>query len=211
MYGDKRILERHLPAMIKWVDYLQLHSNGLIRDKDRGEDYGDWLSIDADTPKDLIGTAFFAYSTHLLARSCRVLGREAEADKYDQLFADIKTAFNQRYVAADGRIQGNTQCAYAMALKFELLPDDLRPKAAQYLEEDIKAKGGHLSTGFVGVSYLLPVLDPGGQSRYGLWLAAAGYVSVLAVLRETRCHHHLGAVGRLDSRKRISGPGHELV
>src|SRR5208282_3096237 len=107
MYGDRRILERHLPAMIKWVDYMQLHSDGLIRDKDRGEDFGDWLSINADTPKDLIGTAFFAYSTHLLARACRVLGREAEADKYDQLFADIKTAFNKRYVAADGRIQGN--------------------------------------------------------------------------------------------------------
>jgi alpha-L-rhamnosidase len=172
MYGDRRILERHLPAMIKWVDYMQLHSDGLIRDKDRGEDFGDWLSINADTPKDLIGTAFFAYSTHLLARACRVLGREAEADKYDQLFADIKTAFNERYVAADGRIQGNTQCAYAMALKFELLPENLRPKAAQYLAEDIKAKGGHLSTGFVGVSYLLPVLTQAGKvdTAYGLLL-----------------------------------------
>jgi len=42
--------------------------------------------------------------------------------------------------------------------KFDLLPAELRSKAAQYLEEDIKAKGDHLSTGFVGVSYLLPVL-----------------------------------------------------
>jgi alpha-L-rhamnosidase len=158
--------------MIKWVDYLQLHSDGLIRDKDRGEDFGDWLSIGADTPKDLIGTAYFAYSTHLLARSCRALGQDAKADKYDQLFADIKSAFNKRYVAADGRIEGNTQCAYAMALKFELLPEDLRPKAAQYLEEDIKAKGDHLSTGFVGVSYLLPVLAQAGKTdtAYGLLL-----------------------------------------
>jgi len=90
MYGDMRILERHLPAMIKWVDYLHAHSDALIRDKDRGEDFGDWLSINADTPKDLIGTAFFAYSTHLVANSCRALGHDAEADKYDQLFADIK-------------------------------------------------------------------------------------------------------------------------
>ena len=169
-YGDKRILEKHLPAMIRWVEYLRLHSNGLIRDKDRGNDYGDWLSIGADTPKDLIGTAFFAYSTHLVEKSCRVLGRTAEADKYARLFADIKTAFNQRYVAADGRIQGHTQCAYAMALKFELLPDGLRAKAAQYLEADIKAKGNHLSTGFVGVSYLLPVLAQTGRpdAAYGL-------------------------------------------
>jgi len=158
VYGDKRMLERHLPAMTKWVEYLHAHSTNLIRDKDRGNDYGDWLSIGADTPKDLIGTAYFAYSTHLLAKSCRALGHKAQASKYEKLFTDIKAAFNQRYVAADGRVKGNTQCVYAMALKFELLPAELRSKAAQYLEEDIKAKGNHLSTGFVGVSYLLPVL-----------------------------------------------------
>ena len=164
VYGDKRILERHLPAMIKWVEYLKLHSDGLIRDRDRGNDYGDWLSIGADTSKEMIGTAFFAYSTHLLARSCEAVGRAEEAAKYEQLFQDIKAAFNRRYVGADGRIRGNTQCAYAMALKFELLPEELRPKAAQYLEEDIQAKGEHLSTGFVGVSYLLPVLTQAGKA-----------------------------------------------
>lgn len=163
-YGDKRILERHLPAMTKWVEYLHRNSTGLIRQRNRGNDYGDWLAIGANTPKELIGTAYFAYSTHLLARSCQALGRVEEAAKYEQLFQDIKAAFDKRYVAADGRIQGNTQCDYAMALKFELLPDELRPKAAQYLEEDIQAKGGHLSTGFVGVSYLLPVLTQWGQA-----------------------------------------------
>ena len=162
VYGDKRILERHLPAMTRWVEYLKAHSDDLIRDRDRGNDYGDWLSINADTPKDLIGTAFFAYSTHLLANSYRAVGRPEEADKYDRLFEDIKTAFNKRYVAADGRIQGNTQCDYAMALKFGLLPEALRAKAAEYLQADIQAKGGHLSTGFVGVSYLLPVLTEAG-------------------------------------------------
>jgi alpha-L-rhamnosidase len=164
VYGDKRILEQHLPAMIRWVDYLQRHSDNLIRDRDRGSDYGDWLSIGADTPKDLIGTAFFAYSTHLVAKSCRVLGQTDEADKYDRLFDEIKAAFNRKYVAADGRIAGNTQCSYAMALKFELLPEDVRPKAAQYLAADIQAKGDHLSTGFVGVSYLLPVLTEMGHA-----------------------------------------------
>ncbi len=163
-YGDKRILERHLPAMTKWVEYLRQHSHNLIRDRDRGNDYGDWLSIGADTPKELIGTAYFAYSTHLLARSYQALGRDEEARKYEQLFQDIKTAFNKRYVSGDGHIRGNTQCAYAMALKFELLPDDLRPNAAQFLEDDIKSKGGHLSTGFVGVSYLLPVLTQWGKT-----------------------------------------------
>jgi alpha-L-rhamnosidase len=165
VYGDKRILEQHLPAMTKWVEYLLAHSTNLIRNKNRGNDYGDWLSQGADTPKELIGTAYFAYSTHLVAKSYRALGREEEAKKYEQLFNDIKAAFNQAYVAADGRIKGNTQCGYAMALKFELLSDEQRAKAAQYLEEDIKAKGNHLSTGFVGVSYLLPVLTAAGKTE----------------------------------------------
>lgn len=120
----------------------------------------------------MIGTAYFAYSTHLLAKSYRALGHDEAAEKYEKLFAEIKAAFNQAYVSADGRIKGNTQCVYAMALKFELLPENLRAKAAQYLEDDIKAKGGHLSTGFVGVSYLLPVLTQAGKAdtAYGLLL-----------------------------------------
>ena len=163
VYGDRRILERHLPAMTRWVEWCRRHSTGLVRDKDRGNDYGDWLSIGADTPKDLIGTAYFAYSTNLVAKSYRAIGKADEAAKYEQLFRDIKAAFIKRYVAADGRIRGNTQCCYAMALRFDLLPDQLRAKAAQYLEDDMKAKGWHLSTGFVGVSCLLPVLTDAGK------------------------------------------------
>src|SRR5690606_30266485 len=56
------------------------------------------------------------------------------------------------------------QCAYLMALKFDLLPEHLRDEAAQHLEDDIIAKGNHLSTGFVGVSYLLPVLTDLGRT-----------------------------------------------
>ncbi len=158
VYGDARLLEQHYPAMVRWIEWCRVHSDNLLRTKDRGGDYGDWLSIGADTPKDLIGTAYFAYSTGLVAQAAKVLGKAEDAAKYEQLFQDIKAAFNKKYVAADGRIHGNTQCCYVMALKFNLLSDEMRAKAVQYLVEDIAAKKDHLSTGFVGVSYLLPVL-----------------------------------------------------
>ena len=164
-YGDKQILQQHLPAMTQWVDWCKTNSTDLIRDQrnSRGNDFGDWLSIHADTPKEVIGTAYFAYSAHLLSKAYAAVGNAGQAAKYQLLFEQIKSAFDKKYIAADGRIQGNTQCCYAMALKFELLPDDLRAKAAQYLIQDIQAKGGHLSTGFVGVSYLLPVLTQSGN------------------------------------------------
>jgi alpha-L-rhamnosidase len=163
VYGDRRLLERHLPAMTRWVEWCRRHSTALIRDKDRGNDYGDWLSIGANTPKDLIGTAYFAYSTKLVAKSYAAIGNYQRADEYLRLFDAVKAAFIKRYVGADARIHGNTQCCYAMALRFDLLPEELRAKAAQYLEDDIKAKGWHITTGFVGVSYLLPVLTDAGK------------------------------------------------
>src|SRR5436190_9209068 len=171
-YGDKRVLESHLPGMIKWVEYLRGHSEDFIRTKNRGGDYGDWLAVEADTSKDLIGTAFFAYATRLVGKSCEAVGRTAESKKYEDMFQNIKTAFRKKYVSADGRITSNTQTAYTLALKFDLMPDNLRPKAAQYLAQDIKAKGDHLSTGLLGTSYLLPVLTEAGKAdtAYGLLL-----------------------------------------
>ncbi len=171
-YGDKRLLERHLPAMTKWVEWCREHSTNLLRDKDRGGDYGDWLASGAKTPKDVIGTAYFAYSTHLLAQAYAALGQQSEADKYQALFEQIRSAFCQAYVAPDGRIKGDTQCGYAMALKFELLPPEVLARAVQYLAADVSAHGNHLTTGFVGVSYLLPVLARGGRmdTAYALLL-----------------------------------------
>jgi len=163
-YGDRRILERSIGPMVRWVEWCREHSTGLNRDRDRGNDYGDWLSVRADTPKDLIGTAYFAHSADLVARSLRVLGREEEARTYEALFDEIRAAFNARYVAPDGLITGNTQCCYVIALRFNLLPPEKRSEAARRLVADIAARGGHLSTGFVGVSHLLPVLTEAGHA-----------------------------------------------
>jgi alpha-L-rhamnosidase len=56
-----------------------------------------------------------------------------------------------------------TQTAYALALYFDLLPDGLRPLAAQELVADLERRGMHLSTGFVGSPYLNHVLSTDGQ------------------------------------------------
>lgn len=164
-YGDDRQLARHLPAMKRFVDWCQEHgSTNLIRDKARGADFGDWLSINADTSKELLGTAYFAHSANLLARSCGVLGDSAGQAKYAKLFEQIKAAFHKRYVASDGTIGNGTQTSYALALAFNLLPENERPAAARKLVDEIKAKGDHLSTGFLGVSYLLPALSENGHA-----------------------------------------------
>lgn len=162
-YGDKRIIERHWAAMTRWMEYLQGGNADLLWLYRRGPDFGDWLSINADTPKDVLATAYWAYDAQLMAWMAAALGRSAEAVHYTDLSIGIKTAFNQAYVNPDGRIQGETQTVYALALMMDLLPPGIRSLAAQHLVNDIMARGGKLSTGFVGVSYLLPALTETGH------------------------------------------------
>ena len=163
-YGDTGILDKHWVSMTRWMGYItQVNPDGLWANR-RNNDFGDWLSIAADTPKDVLGTAYYAYDASLMARMARALGRQQEAAHYDALFAHIKQAFNTAYVSPDGRIKGDTQTCYVLALRFGLLPDALRPMAAQHLVDDIAAKNEHLSTGFVGVGYLCPVLTETGHN-----------------------------------------------
>ncbi|RII14768.1 Bacterial alpha-L-rhamnosidase [Streptomyces sp. YIM 130001] len=157
-YGDIRVLEESWASMVKWLEYLEAHSDGLLR-PDAG--YGDWLNIEDETPKDVIATAYFAHSADLVARIAEVLDRDPAP--YRDLFERVRAAFRKAYVAS-GRVEGDTQTAYVLSLSMDLLADDERGPAADRLVELIKSKDWHLSTGFLGTPRLLPVLTDTGHT-----------------------------------------------
>jgi len=161
VYGDKRILRKNYQAMADWIEYCKGTTKDLLRP---AKGYGDWLSIKADTPKEVLSTAYFANSTHLVAKAAKVIGKNEDALKYSKLYEQIKKAFNKAYVDEKGRIKGNTQTVYVLALAFDLLPKDKRAHAKNYLVEDIKQRGWHLSTGFVGTKDLMQVLTAIGRT-----------------------------------------------
>jgi alpha-L-rhamnosidase len=158
-YGDRRLLEKHYDSMKAWVDYIDSANPDHIWVQRSNNNFGDWLNVDDDMPRDVLATCYFARSTDLFARIASILGRDADAAKYRSLLADIKKAFNDKFVAADGTIAGDTQTCYVLALWFDLLPPEKRDMAAKKLTDHIMVKAkGHLSTGFVGVGHLCPVL-----------------------------------------------------
>ncbi|MBI1189723.1 MAG: Bacterial alpha-L-rhamnosidase [Tepidisphaera sp.] len=161
--GDAGILRDSIDSMSRWVDWCVEHSDAFIRARDRGNDYGDWLSIDADTPKDLIGTAFAARSAWIVAQSMAVLGREQDAAHYREIFEKFRDAFQSKYVQADGTVGNATQTCQLLALQFDLVPQAQRDAVASHLVEDLRRRGWRLSTGFIGVSQLLPALDDAGH------------------------------------------------
>ncbi len=172
-YADKDLLARHFDSLTKFIGYMEDQSKGLIRshpDTNVWHGYGDWLALDGsgnvfgNTPKDLIGTALFAYSTTLVAKMARVLGRTADAVRYERLAERIRRAYQKRFLSADGVAAGLTQTSYVLTLQFDLAPVALRPKLLRELVRDIEARGNKLTTGFVGASYLPHVLTRFGRT-----------------------------------------------
>lgn len=164
VYGDRRVLEHYYPAMTRFIAFCKNRSTANLLPPQQYQCFGDWLNINDDTPKDVICTAYFAYSTKLTARTAEVLGKNDDAAKYNELFDRIKAAFNQAYVADDGRISGDSQTAYVLALKFDLLSPERAKLAGQHLVENIQKRNWHLSTGFVGTKDLMLVLSKIGRN-----------------------------------------------
>ncbi len=162
-YGDRRILERNYQAMKHFVEFCRDRSTPDLLPPQKFHAFGDWLNIHADTPKDVIYTAYFAHSARLASQAAAVLGEEHEAKEFEQLFENIRGAFFRTYVASDGRIKGDTQTCYVLALAFDLVQGEQAKMAANYLVADIEKRGWHLSTGFIGTKDLMLVLSKIGR------------------------------------------------
>jgi alpha-L-rhamnosidase len=189
VYGDKKLLETQYPGMKAWVEYIRKKAGDSFIWKG-GSKYGDWLFYhppvnnhsepDGHTEHDFIATAFYAYSTSLMAKAAKELGKPEDEIFYNDLFNKISIAFNKEYVTLAGRVGTNSQTSYVLALMFDLLPEELRSKAAAFLVSDIKSRRNHLSTGFLGTPFLCHVLTDNGyadvaydlllQETYPSWL-----------------------------------------
>jgi alpha-L-rhamnosidase len=173
MYGDRGVAMRHFGAMTAWMNFLERGNSGYLRTRDLGHNYNDWLSpVSDDTPRELLATAYWAYDAALMAELADAAGRHDEAAGYRELRAKIGSAFADAFVSADGRLTSGTQTAYVLGLHMDLVPDHLLTAAAGHLVDTIRAADWHLTTGFVGVGYLLPVLSSAGHTDVAYRLLA---------------------------------------
>src|SRR5690606_29507921 len=78
VYGDRRLLADSYDSVTRWVDFVERHNPDLIWVHRVGNHYGDWLQIDAETPRPVLATAYFAHSAELTAKAAEVLGKAGE-------------------------------------------------------------------------------------------------------------------------------------
>ncbi len=174
-YGDTEILRKHYDAMAAWVQYYADTSDDYIP---RNWTYGDWIAIDcaqnewgnidcgrAPTPCDLINTAYFAKCAAILADVAKILGKAADSRKYLALRKKVEEAFRRTFVTEAGRVVGDAQTGYLLALGFDLVTEPkLVKKLVDRLVDRVVSRGTQLTTGFVGTPLLCPVLTRFGHS-----------------------------------------------
>ncbi|MCC5850978.1 MAG: family 78 glycoside hydrolase catalytic domain [Verrucomicrobia bacterium] len=174
-YGDPAFLEDHLDCMTRYMQYLAAHK---VKDGVRGHPdvtpwggFGDWLALDGSgkteggTPKEYIGTAFYARNAWILARTHEHLGLPEAALTWQTLFSDTRKHFQKAFLRSEGFPIPPTQTACVLALHFDLLEPEQRRATGKQLVELIHDNNDRIGTGFVGTPYILHVLEAIGETQ----------------------------------------------
>lgn len=176
-YGDTEILRTQYQSMKGWVDFMKTHANDYIWNYKL--QFGDWVALDAEegsylgaTPNDLTCTAYFAYTTGLFVKACKVLGKEAEVKAYTELYERIVAKYQQTFFEADGTMNVQTQTAHIVSLYFSLVKEEHKQAVVEGLKKLLEKENGHLVTGFVGTPYFCHALSENGcvKEAYDLLL-----------------------------------------
>ncbi len=188
-YGDLRAIERHYPAMKRWIAYMGQFMKDDLMPRD---EYGDWCvppesqelihSKDPNrkTAGDLIGSAYFYYDLTLMARYATLLGKSDDAVHFNALAERMKVAFNSKYLNTQtGTYDNGTQTSCVLPLAFGMVPPEHRGAVFDRLTHKILGESnGHIGTGLIGGQWLMRTLADNGRSDIGFTISTQrGYPS----------------------------------
>lgn len=179
-YGDKAQLKKRLPMMLAHIESIEKESPDKYAWTAGANThfFGDWLSMDVAGTENMKGlsrngfiqSAFLAYDLSIVIQALEEL--DMDALKYREKYEKVKEKFIADYT------DHLTQTECVLALHFGLTND--KKAVADKLAEMIHKNGDKLTTGFVGVSYLLDALSTNGhldlaytlllQEGYPSWL-----------------------------------------
>ena len=156
-YRDKSIITDNLGIAEGWVDYyLKNSENYIVRIRN---EFGDWLSVDNRSDKDVINQCFFGYSSLLLSKMFDIAENKKSAEKYKNVYENAKKAFRKEYFK-DGVIKSDAETVYALAYFAGFITTAETKNRLPY----VVRKTGYLTTGFIGIRFILPALCEIGET-----------------------------------------------
>ena len=169
-YGDTEALRESYPMMRDWLEWIlrQDEEHGGKRLWNFGFHFGDWLAQDGVTPQSMKGgtddafvASIYYYATAgKLARAAQLLGRASDAERYEKLASEIRTAILHEFFSPSGRLCVNTQTAYLLSLNFGVYIDKAR--ILEGLKIRLQKDCWKIKGGFVGATMMCRVMAENG-------------------------------------------------
>lgn len=167
--GDKRILENSYDAMKLYIDYLIAHEDD---DHLVSHGLGDWCPFKNMPPVQVTSSGYYYVDVRIVAQTAKILGKEKEAKRYEQLARRIQSDYcnllidRDTGICADGSITAQS-CPIHQGLINEL-PEQERQAVFARLLERLSETNDHFDCGILGAKYVLRVLSEGGRTDLAL-------------------------------------------
>jgi len=167
-YGDIDLIADHYPAMCRYIDYLSSRADNNIV----AYGLGDWFDIGPKAPgysqltsNGVTATSIYYYDVVLMSKMARLLGKDDDAARFDELASRIKDSFNEKYYdKSNGWYDRNSQTANALPLFVGIVEEENRDRVLSSLTDEIKGRNYALTAGDVGYRFLLQTLQQAGLS-----------------------------------------------
>ena len=189
-----------------------------------------------------MATAFYHMDAIVMAQIADTLGKKDDAIEYRELGVKIKKAFNDEFFDAYGSFYDvGCQSAQALALCFNLVPEDQRGSVQSYLNSGVHYRQRRITSGYAGTKWVINSIANSGRNdiiweraiatdypSWGYMLADNKTDKIQADVKTTicenwmgsasQCHTTLGAAidewfywGLAGIRPDNSGPGYEKI
>lgn len=182
-FGNMESIVKHYDSMKKWVFYMRekyMADHIMLKDH-----YGDWCmppespelihSQDPARKTDaaVLGTTFYYHMLNLLERFASLQNKTAEAKSFAEEAAKVKEAFNNKFLNTQtGQYSNNTVTANLLPLCLNMVPDQYKRLVAKNIaDKTLIENKGHVSTGLVGIQWLMRGLSDNGYADLAFKIA----------------------------------------
>lgn len=186
-YGDKTVLERMEPTMLrysKWLKSLEKEDGTLACG------IGDWLPYNTQTPTDFTSTLYAFADYKMMSRIAKILGKDATA--WQNKAEEMKGRINAKWFDASNALYANgSQAAQAIALYWGIVPKEYENAVAKNLNDMVVANNYALDFGLLGSKSVLRMLTKYGYAdtayrmatrteapSWGHWIEECGYTTL---------------------------------
>ncbi|MDO5342094.1 MAG: family 78 glycoside hydrolase catalytic domain [Bacteroidia bacterium] len=182
-FGDDEPIRKHYQAMKKWIVFMK--NRFMVDGIMKRDQYGDWCmppespelihSKDKNrkTRAEVIATPYYCYLSNIMAKFAEMSDFTDDVEYFRNEVAASTEAYNAKYLNRQiWRYANNTVTANILPLYFGMVPEGREDDVFENLVERTEdMHDGHVSTGVIGIQFLMRTLTEHGRGDLALKIA----------------------------------------